>query len=68
MAFLRKFGAKSQNYQFKPTFGTYTNSNMQDLMMLFTFSVFDGKYPIWVNLVQKPKIISLSLKLISTLI
>ena len=31
-------------------------------MVMFIFSDFDNKYPFWVNLVQKVKIISLNLK------
>ena len=42
--FLGKFGPKTQNYQFKLKFCTQTNSNMQNSMMMFTFSVFDWKY------------------------
>ena len=45
MLFLGKFGPKSQNYQFKLKFATYTNSNMQNSMVMFTFSVFDRKHP-----------------------
>ena len=45
MLFLGKFGPKSQNYQFKLKFATYTNSNMQNSMVMFTFSVFDPKHP-----------------------
>ena len=41
---------------------------MQNSMMLFTFFVFDRKYPFWANLVQNVKIISLSWKLVSRLI
>ena len=57
--FLGKFGPKNQNCQFKLKFGTKTNLNMQNLVVLFTFSVFDWKYPFWANLVQKIKIVSL---------
>ena len=42
--FFGKFGSKTQNYQFKLKFCTYTNSNMQNSMVMFTFSVFDWKY------------------------
>ena len=49
---------KNQNYQFKLKFGTSTNSNMQNSMVMFTFSVFDWKYSLLANLVQKVKIIS----------
>ena len=66
--FLGKFYPKNLNYQFKLEFGTYTNSNMQNAMVIFTFSVFDRKYPFWANLVQKVKIISLSWNLVPRLI
>ena len=42
---LSKFGPKNQNFQFKLKFGTLTNSNMQNLMVMFTFSIFDQKCP-----------------------
>ena len=54
---LGKFGPKNQNCQFKLKFGNKTNSNMQNSMMMFTFSVFNHNYPSWVNLVQKFKIV-----------
>ena len=59
-AFLDKLRAKNQNCQFKLKFGTPTNSNMQNAMALFTFSVLDRKHPFWANLVQKFKLVSLS--------
>ena len=64
-AFFPKIGAlyigpKYQNCQFKLKFGTYANSNMQNSTVMFTFSVFDWKYPFWANLVQKIKIVSSS--------
>ena len=65
--FLGRFGPKNQNYQFKLKFGTYTNSNMQNSMLMFTFSGFDWKYPFWANLVQKVKIISWSWNLVPRL-
>ena len=37
-------GQKDQNCQFKLKFGTKTNLNMRNSMMMFTFSVFDWKY------------------------
>ena len=49
-------------------FGTCTNSNMQNSMVMFTFSVFEQKYHFRENLVQKIKIISLSWNLVLTLI
>ena len=36
----------------KVKFGTQTDSNMQDSMVMFTFSIFDRKYPFWANLFQ----------------
>ena len=54
------FGPKNQNVKFKLKFGTYTNSNMQNSMALFAFSVLDLKHSFWANLVQKFKIVSLS--------
>ena len=39
--FLGKCGLKNQNCQFKLTCGTQTNSNMQNSMVVFTFSVLD---------------------------
>ena len=41
--FLRKFGPKNQNCQFKLEFGAQTSSNMQNSMALFTFPVLDRK-------------------------
>ena len=37
-------------------------------MVIFTFSVFDHRYSFWANLVQKIKIVSLSLNLVPRLI
>ena len=42
--FLGKFGPKAQNYQFKLKFCTQANSNLQNSMVMFYFSVFDEKY------------------------
>ena len=42
--FLGKFGPKNQNCQFKLKFGTRTNSDMQNSLVMFTFSVLDWKY------------------------
>ena len=44
----------------KLKFGTKTNSNMQNSVVLFTFSYSDWKYSFSVNLVQKIKTVSLS--------
>ena len=58
MLCLRQFVPKNQNYQLKLKFGTYTNSNMQNSMVIFTFSAFDWAYTFSANLVQKIKIVS----------
>ena len=58
MPFLGKCGKKSQNYQFKQKFGTYTISNMQNSVVMHTFYVFDQEYAFWANLFQKIKIVS----------
>ena len=42
--FLGKFDPNDQNCQFEFKFGTYTNMNMQNTMVVFTFSIFDRKY------------------------
>ena len=42
---------------------------MQNSLVMFTYSAFDQKYPLWANLVgEKNKIVSLNCSLISTLI
>ena len=66
--FLGKFGKKNQNCQLKLKFGTCTNSNVQNSVVMFTFSVFNWNYPFWANLVQKIKIVSLSWNLVPKLI
>ena len=40
---------------------------MQNWVDMFIFSAFGRKYPLWANLIQKIKIISLSWNLVSTL-
>ena len=49
--FLANLIKKIKNCQFKLKFGTWTNSNMQNLMVTFTFSMFDRKYPFRTNLI-----------------
>ena len=39
--FLGKFGSKNRNCQFTLKFGTKTNSNIQNSVVMFTFSVLD---------------------------
>ena len=53
--------SKNQNCQFKLNVGTYTNSNKQNSMMVFTFSTFYLKCPIWANLVPKLSVLSWNL-------
>ena len=65
--FWGKFSPKHQNYQFKLKFGSWPNSNIQNSMMLFTFSVFDRKCPFGANLVQIVNIVSLRWNLIPRL-
>ena len=43
--FSGKFAPKTQNCQFKVKFGTYTNSNMLNTVVVFTFCILDGKHP-----------------------
>ena len=66
MPFLGKSGPKSQSYQFRLKFGIYTNSNMQILMVVFTFFVLDQKCLSWANLVENVKIVSLRLDLVAS--
>ena len=55
---LGKFGPKSENCQLKLKLGTYTNSNMQNSMVMFTFSGFGQEFAFWANFIQKIKIAS----------
>ena len=66
--FFGKFCPKHQNCHFKLKFGTYTNWNMQNPMVMFSFFVFDRKYPFLANLVQKVKIVSWSWNLVAFII
>ena len=59
---------KNKNYHFKLKFGTKTNLNKQNSMMMFTFSVFDQPYLSWANSVQKFKIVCSKWDLIKRLI
>ena len=49
-------------------FYCYTNSNVQNSVLMFIFAVFDWKYPLWENYVQIIKIASLSWNSVSRLI
>ena len=46
----------------------FTNSNVQNTMVVFTFSALDRKYPFRANFFQRIKIVRLSWKLVPTLI
>ena len=55
--FLSKSGQKNQNCQFKRKFGSKTNLNMRNSMMMFTFLVIDCKYlfgQIWSKKLKLP--------------
>ena len=60
--FLDESIPKSENCLFK------TNSNMLNSMAMFTFSILDQKYPIWVSLARNFKIYCLRWNLASILI
>ena len=62
--FLGQFGPEYQNCQFKLKFGTKTNCNMQNSMVMFILFI----HPFWESLVQKIKVVSLNWKLASRLI
>ena len=66
--FFSKFSPKNQNCQFQLKFGTKTNFNMWNSIMMFPFSIFDHKYPSWSNLVQKFKTVFSKWNLIGRLI
>ena len=59
-SYLVRFNQKNQNCQFKLKFGTWTNSNMQNSMVMFILFVLDWKCHFWTSLVQNIKIGSLS--------
>ena len=64
---LGKFGPNCQYCQFKVKLNIYTNSNMQNSMMLFIFFLFlTGNMLLGANLVQKVKIFSLSWNFVNT--
>ena len=41
---MNKFDPNNQNCQFKLKFGTETNSNKENFMVVFFFSALDQKY------------------------
>ena len=64
--FQQIWSKKSKLFNMK--LGIYTNSNMLNLLVMFTFSVLERKYPFWANLVQKDKIVCLQWSLVLRLI
>ena len=68
MPILGKFRPKCQTCPFKVTLDRWSNSNMQNSVTLFTFFIFDWKYPFCANLVQNVKIVSLSWNLVPRLV
>ena len=53
--FLDKSGQKNENSQFNLKFGTKTNLNIKNSIMMFTFSIFEHRRLSWVNLIQNFK-------------
>ena len=53
MTFLGKFRQKNQNCSCNLKFGSESNSNIPNSMVMLTFSVLHWKYPFWANFVQK---------------
>ena len=45
--------SKKSNCQFELKFGTKTNLNMHNAIVVFNFSVLDQRNPFWTNQVQK---------------
>ena len=66
--FFWRIWPKKQNCLFKIKLGIYTNLNMLNLMVMFTFSVLDWKYPFWANLVENTKTVCLRWNLNARLI
>ena len=68
VVFWGKFYPKHQKCQVKLIFDTKTKSNMQNSMVVFTFSVLGWKYHFWATLFQEIKIVRLSRNLVPILI
>ena len=68
MPFLEKFGPKNQSCQFELKFGTKTNSNMQNSLVIFTFSFFSPRMPHLGKFGLKSQSCQFNLKLVSGLI
>ena len=58
--FPRKFCTKIQTYFFKLKFAIKPNSNMQNSIVVLTFSFLEWNYSYWPNLLQKIKNVNLS--------
>ena len=54
----RRLSSKMKYCSFKVKPGTLTNSNMQNSIVKFIFSVLNWKYPFWEDLIQQIKIVS----------
>ena len=61
-SFLGEFVQKNQNCRFKMKFSTQTNSNIQKLIVNFTFSVFNQEYPFLEKCCPKNKYYQFKLK------
>ena len=65
--FCKYFGPKNQNCGCQLKFGTYTNSNILNLMVMRSFSVLNQKHCFRSNVVQKIKIVTLAWNLVPRL-
>ena len=54
--FLANLVQKAQNCHFKQKYGTKTDLNMQNSMVVLTFFVFDWKYSFRTNLLKASKL------------
>ena len=66
--FSGKFSPKNHKGHFQLEFSSKNYSNMQKSMVVFTFSVLDGKHYFWANLIQNINIVSFSWNLPPSLI
>ena len=66
--FFGKFVPKNHNYHFQLKFSSKNYSNTPNLMVMFTFSVLDGKHYLWANFIQNINIVSFSSNLAPSLI
>ena len=61
---LGKFEQKNKNFLFKMKFGIWTNSNVPNLILMFTFSCFGPKTPpVLAHPIQKNQICLFKIKL-----